>query len=76
MEFLFRWQPWPQDAVTPNLIDKKRSPNAMREFTGGIARVPIYPGEPISRKKLLKARVDAVESTSRLTVPGTQVTSW
>lgn len=54
-ESSFKWQSWPQDALTPNLIDRKRSPNAMREFAGGIARVPIYPGEPISRKKLLKA---------------------
>ena len=54
-EASFKWQAWPKDAVTPQFITKTAGANAMREFTGSIARTPIVMGEPITKKKLLKS---------------------
>ena len=52
----FRWQTWPQDAVTPAFITNNAAgKNAMRELTGAIARAPILAGEPITLNKLIKS---------------------
>jgi pilus assembly protein CpaB len=51
----FRWQSWPQEAVTPSFITKSSAASAMRELTGAIARAPILAGEPITANKLIKA---------------------
>jgi pilus assembly protein CpaB len=54
-ESLFRWQSWPEDALTPALITKKSGPRAMTDLTGAVARSPILSGEPITTQKLVKA---------------------
>jgi pilus assembly protein CpaB len=54
-ESLFRWQTWPADAVTPNMISKTSGPRAMTDLSGAIARAPILAGEPITTLKLIKA---------------------
>ncbi len=51
----FRWQEWPQGAVTPEFITNSLRPNAMRELKGSIARSSIIAGEPITEKKLISA---------------------
>lgn len=51
----FRWQEWPQAAVTPTFITNKLRPNAMRELKGSIARSSIIAGEPITESKLISA---------------------
>jgi len=50
----FRWQNWPQDAVSPNFITRTSRPNAMSEFNGTVARSAIIGGEPITSNKLVK----------------------
>ena len=50
----FRWQVWPEDAVPAGAVTRQGDSNAARELAGGIARVPILAGEPITRIKLVK----------------------
>ena len=51
----FRWQEWPQSAVTPAYITRRTRPNAIRELSGSIARSPMLAGEPITETKLISA---------------------
>jgi pilus assembly protein CpaB len=54
-ESSFRWQTWPADAVTPSFITKSSSENDVKDMYGAIARASIMAGEPVTRKKLIKA---------------------
>lgn len=51
----FRWQDWPQSAISSAYIQRSARPNAIRDLTGAVARVPMLPGEPITAMKLVKA---------------------
>ncbi|MEL6287784.1 MAG: Flp pilus assembly protein CpaB [Pseudomonadota bacterium] len=55
-----RWQAWPSDAVTHGYITKRTSPRAKSEFQGSLARAPFLAGEPIKKKKLIKANEGGV----------------
>jgi pilus assembly protein CpaB len=51
----FRWQEWPQSAMSSSFIQSKGSgEGAMRELSGSVARAPMLPGEPITKAKLVK----------------------
>jgi pilus assembly protein CpaB len=56
----FRWQDWPKDGVGSAFITKSNKPNAMKDYTGAISRVPILAGEPITDNKLIKAGTGGV----------------
>jgi pilus assembly protein CpaB len=51
----FRWQDWPQSALSPSYIQRTNRPNAISDLTGAVARTPLLPGEPITALKLVKA---------------------
>ena len=51
----FRWQDWPQSALSPNYIQRTARPDAVADLTGAVARTPLLPGEPITPLKLVKA---------------------
>ena len=51
----FRWQDWPQTALSPSYIQRSARPNAVTDLTGAVARTPMLPGEPITAMKLVKA---------------------
>ena len=52
----FRWQDWPQSAVSPSYIQRSAGPNAIADLTRrGRARTRLLPGEPITSQKLVKA---------------------
>jgi len=53
-EASFRWQDWPKEALNPSFVTSASKPNAIQEFTGAIARVPVLAGEPITASKLVK----------------------
>jgi pilus assembly protein CpaB len=53
-EASFRWQDWPKEALNPSFVTSTSKPNAVQEFTGAIARVPVLAGEPITATKLVK----------------------
>jgi pilus assembly protein CpaB len=51
----FRWQDWPQGAISPQYIQRGARPNAINDFVGAVARAPMLPGEPVTSLKLVKA---------------------
>jgi pilus assembly protein CpaB len=50
-----QWQIWPAKAAGPYFVRKSDKPEAIKEFTGAIARAPFVVGEPIREAKLIKA---------------------
>jgi len=48
-----RWKQWPAEAVSGDFISNRDNPQAITEFTGGVARSVIYEGEPISARKII-----------------------
>jgi pilus assembly protein CpaB len=56
----FRWQDWPRTAVSKSFVTQQMRPQAMRDYTGAIARSPIMAGEPITDQKLIKANSGGV----------------
>src|SRR5262245_47325434 len=50
----FRWQDWPQNAVSPNYIQRGARPNAVKDLENSVARAPMLPGEPVTALKLIK----------------------
>lgn len=50
-----KWQEWPEEGVTPDLITRDQHPDAISELAGSIARAPFVAGEPIKGQKLIKA---------------------
>jgi pilus assembly protein CpaB len=56
----FRWQDWPKDAVGNAFITKSNKPNAMKDYTGAISRVPVLAGEPVTDAKIIKAGAGGV----------------
>jgi pilus assembly protein CpaB len=51
----FRWQDWPQTALSPSYIQRSTRPSAITDLSGSVARTPLLPGEPITPYKLVKA---------------------
>jgi len=50
------WQQWPAASATGALVRKNEHPDAIAEFTGAIARLPIAAGEPVRDNRLVKAK--------------------
>lgn len=50
----FRWQDWPKDAISPTFVTSTTKPQALQEFAGRVARIPILQGEPITENKVVK----------------------
>jgi len=51
----FRWQDWPQSAVSPAYVQRTTRPNAIKDLAGSVARAPMLPGEPVTSNKLVRA---------------------
>lgn len=47
------WADWPEDAIPFGAVSKKLKPTAEEEYTGRIARAPIFAGEPIRPERLI-----------------------
>ena len=50
----FRWQDWPQKAVSPSYIQRSSRPNAIKDVENSVARAPMLAGEPVTTMKLVK----------------------
>jgi len=46
-----RWQPWPENNLSPSYIVQGR--RTMEEFVGGVVRQPIVAGEPITEMRVV-----------------------
>jgi pilus assembly protein CpaB len=52
----FRWQSWPNEAVSPAFVSRSAGGDKiLQDLSGSIARSPIAAGEPITSQKLIKA---------------------
>lgn len=51
----FRWQDWPEKAVSTAYIQRGARPNAIKDLENSVARAPLLSGEPVTPAKLVKA---------------------
>ncbi|HEX2555303.1 MAG TPA: Flp pilus assembly protein CpaB [Microvirga sp.] len=49
-----RWQSWPESAVGPGLITRKKQPDALATLKGSVVRNAILSGEPVREEKLVR----------------------
>jgi pilus assembly protein CpaB len=49
-----RWQAWPSDSVGPQMITRSSDPEAIKDYTGAIARMSVGEGEPLRAERLIK----------------------
>ncbi len=47
------WQNWPQESVRKGMITKKSNGEAREKFVGSFARIPLFEGDPVSKRKLV-----------------------
>ena len=47
------WQDWPEHAVTDGYITRSTRPDAVKELTGSIVRLPVFEGEPVRTEKIV-----------------------
>jgi pilus assembly protein CpaB len=50
----FRWQDWPDKAVSASYIQRSNRPNAIKDLENSVARAPMLAGEPVTAMKLVK----------------------
>ena len=50
-----RWIPWPEQAVSPGLIDRRAAPKGLEDAVGAIIRTGFSANEPIRSERLVKA---------------------
>lgn len=48
------WQTWPAEAVHRAYLTRDQHPDAVSRLTGAAARQPLFNGEPVTNKKLVK----------------------
>lgn len=51
-----RWAEWPETAIVDGYITDRTAPEAMKEMTGSVARLPLFAGEPVRREKIADAK--------------------
>ncbi|MBN9011179.1 MAG: Flp pilus assembly protein CpaB [Rhizobiales bacterium] len=51
------WRDWPRTASSPNFIEERNDPEAMKGVIGSLARATIYSGEPLTTGKLIRSDV-------------------
>ena len=50
-----RWIPWPEQALSPGLIDRRAAPKGLDDAVGAIIRTGFSANEPIRPERLIKA---------------------
>ena len=50
-----RWMPWPEQAISPGLIDRRAAPKGLDDSVGSIIRTNFSANEPIRPERLVKA---------------------
>ena len=50
-----RWIPWPEQALSPGLIDRRATPKGLEDAVGAIIRTGFSSNEPIRPERLIKA---------------------
>jgi pilus assembly protein CpaB len=68
-----RWQIWPADSISSQLISRESQPDAIQEYTKAIARSGFVQGEPLRAGKLIKS--DGSGFMSAILDPGMRAVS-
>jgi pilus assembly protein CpaB len=53
-EASLRWQAWPESAVGPGHVSRKKQPDALNTLKGSVVRSAILSGEPVREEKLVR----------------------
>jgi pilus assembly protein CpaB len=53
-ETSLRWQPWPESAVAPGHITRKKQPEALVTLKGSVVRNALLSGEPVREERLMR----------------------
>jgi len=48
-----KWKQWPAEAMSPEYVTREDRPEALQDFQSGVAKAPIYVGEPISERRIV-----------------------
>ncbi|WP_371396124.1 Flp pilus assembly protein CpaB [Fretibacter rubidus] len=48
-----QWKQWPEEAMSEEYISRELQPEALEEFLNGVAKSPIYAGEPLSSRRVV-----------------------
>jgi pilus assembly protein CpaB len=57
-----KWSDWPKDGVVDGFITKSTKPNAVKDMTGKVVRLPIFAGEPLRAEKLVDSNSHIMSS--------------
>lgn len=57
-----RWAEWPETALIEGFITDKASPEAVKEVTGSVVRMPLFAGEPVRREKIADAKTNVMSA--------------
>lgn len=49
-----QWADWPEGAVREDYISMEKTPEALTDITGAVARFEIFPGDPVTEAKLVR----------------------
>ena len=50
-----QWKQWPEEAMSEEYISRDSQPDALDDYLSGVAKSPIYSGEPISARRVVLA---------------------
>lgn len=50
-----QWKQWPEEAMSEEYISRELEPDALDDYLSGVAKSPIYSGEPISARRVVLA---------------------
>ena len=61
-EAVVRWQPWPMEATSPDIITRATKPDAVKSVAGAMVRSSFVAGEPIREEKLSRGSSNLLAS--------------
>ncbi|MCX8995686.1 Flp pilus assembly protein CpaB [Rhizobiaceae bacterium BDR2-2] len=57
-----RWADWPETALVDGFITDRAMPDAVRDVTGSVVRMPLFAGEPVRREKIADAKTNIMSA--------------
>lgn len=57
-----RWADWPEAALVDGYITDRTMPDAIKDVTGTVVRLPLFAGEPVRREKIADAKTNIMSA--------------
>ncbi|PZU21744.1 MAG: Flp pilus assembly protein CpaB [Shinella sp.] len=57
-----RWAEWPETALIDGYITDRAMPEAVKDVTGSVVRMPLFAGEPVRREKIADAKTNVMSA--------------